>query len=278
MPEVQEVFRMATQKVHPEPGFVDRQYDYRGKQDRRRKIGALALVAAIAVVATVLVFRSAPGEQRIRPASQSPGHVETPTTGGIGAVEPGAGTGQRVARVVDGVAFSFEPEGDWEDSPGWQSGDWPRDFSLNKSIFGPQGAEAIIFWTSFPNGARTDLCDQVLSPAVAPTAADLADAMASAPGTELIHGPSDASVGGRPAKQVELTVREDTGCDPGFFYSWPHDQCQGACWLESNVGDTIRVWIVEVHGVLFVIEAETTENAPDLDGEIRQIVQSTRFD
>ena len=43
MPEMQEVFRMATQKVRPDPGFVDRQYENQRRQSRRRKAGALAL-------------------------------------------------------------------------------------------------------------------------------------------------------------------------------------------------------------------------------------------
>lgn len=54
MPEVQEVFRMATQKVRPDPGFVDRQHDRRRRRDRNRKIGALAVVAAIGAVAVGL--------------------------------------------------------------------------------------------------------------------------------------------------------------------------------------------------------------------------------
>ena len=57
MPEMQEVFRMATQKVRPDPGFVDRQHENQRRQSRRRKAGALALVAVL-VVAGVVIYRS----------------------------------------------------------------------------------------------------------------------------------------------------------------------------------------------------------------------------
>ena len=72
MPEPQEVFRMATQKVRPDPGFVDRQYDHRRKQERKRKIGAFAVVAAIGAVVAVLVVRSVPGDRQGQPAVSAP--------------------------------------------------------------------------------------------------------------------------------------------------------------------------------------------------------------
>ena len=62
MPEVQEVFRMATQKVRPDPGFVDRQHDHHRRRDRNRKIGAFAVAAAIAATAAVAIVTSQPRE------------------------------------------------------------------------------------------------------------------------------------------------------------------------------------------------------------------------
>jgi Tol biopolymer transport system component len=101
--------------------------------------------------------------------------------------------------------------------------------------------------------------------------------VAKAPGTELVAGPSDVTVGGLPAKHVVLTVREKNGCDPGFFFSW-EDQDVGALWPHTVVGVTIDVWIVDVDGTRLFIEAETTRQADrDLQREIRQIVGSIRF-
>lgn len=76
MPEMQEVFRMATQKVRPDPGFVDRQYENQRRQSRRRKAGALALVAVLVVVGVVV------GISTLRSGDEGkgiPGSVPTPT-------------------------------------------------------------------------------------------------------------------------------------------------------------------------------------------------------
>ena len=86
-----------------------------------------------------------------------------------------------------------------------------------------------------------------------------------------------AASGGQPAKHVVLTVREDLGCDPGFFYTW-QDEMWGPFWAETTPGTTIRVWIVEVEGTRLFIEAETAGAGSELEQEIRQIVDSIRFD
>ncbi|MGH2630718.1 MAG: hypothetical protein ACRDHI_09195 [Actinomycetota bacterium] len=157
-------------------------------------------------------------------------------------------------------------------APGWESF---GGISLNKSIIGPQGAEAMLFWSSFPEGDRA-ACANLLSPPVGPSAADLADAVATAPGTELV-AVSDVTVGGRPAKRVILTVREANGCNPGFFYTWK-DFRGGALFPRTTVGDTIEVWVVDVEGTRLFIGAVTTEQADsDLEREIRRIVGSIRF-
>jgi hypothetical protein len=179
------------------------------------------------------------------------------------------GAPRRAIRVVGGTAFSFRLPTPWE---GFGT------TSINKSIVGPQGAEAMMFWTMFPEGGNLEPCAQVLSPDIVPTAADLAAAFATAPGTKLIAGPSDMTIGGRPAKQVAVSVIEDVGCDPGYFYSWT-DVYGGALWPETRVGDMIRVWVVDLGGKLLVIEAETSEQADaELEQEIGQIVGSIRFE
>jgi hypothetical protein len=158
---------------------------------------------------------------------------------------------------------------------GWERHDR---FSMNRSVVGPQGAEAVIFWTGFPDGGLAHPCARVLEPPVGPTAADLATAVARAPGTELVSGPSDVTVSSRPATRVVLTVRQNVGCGPGFFYAW-NETNGGALWGRHTVAETITVWIVYVAGTRVFIEAETTDQAtPELEREIQQIVGSTRFE
>ena len=275
MPEVQEVFRLATQKVRPDPGFVDRQYDHRRKQQRRRKVGAFAVVAGIGAVIALLVVRSAPDERPSQPAA--------PTVASVGPVEAPPIEDPLIPKHVNiegSVPFSFRvPNRGWERF---------GSISINKSETGPQGAEAIIYWSSFPDGGYVDYyghearpCTRLLSPPVGRSAADLAAAVSTAPGTELLTGPSDVTVGGYPAKHMMLVVREDVGCDPGFFYAW-HDVFGGALWTSTGDGAThdatMRVWIVDVDGTrLFFGAATTTEASSDLDHQIQQIVGSIRF-
>lgn len=79
----------------------------------------------------------------------------------------------RNSRVVEGVEFSFTvPDAGWEAF---------GTTSINKSIVGPQGAEAIIYWTSFPDGddAHAD------------------DAGSMRAGAELVHRPNDRRSGSR---------------------------------------------------------------------------------
>ncbi len=177
---------------------------------------------------------------------------------------------------MNGVPFSFTVPG-----AGWERF---GDISINKSETGPQSAEAILYWSSFPDGYYEDPyghfaapCAQLLSPPVGPSAADLAAAVSTAPGTELVTGPSDSTVGGHPARHVVLAVRKTVGCDPGFFYTW-HDVKGGALWTATRVGATIRVWIVDVKGTrLFIASATTRYASSSLDKEIKQIIGSIRF-
>ena len=156
--------------------------------------------------------------------------------------------------------------------------------SLNKSSEGGQAAEAIIYWTSFPDGDHADPCARELAPSIGRSAASLAAAVSTAPGTELVKGPVNVRLGGYPAKYVVLTVRNYVGCNPGFLYTW-REVFGGAFWRTTIVGDTIRVWIVPVGGTRFFkgtrlfIAAATREDADAmLKREVEQIVGSFRFE
>ena len=54
MPEVEEVFRMATQKVRPDPGALERQNRAQRRRNNRRKAGVYVLVACL-TLAVVLI-------------------------------------------------------------------------------------------------------------------------------------------------------------------------------------------------------------------------------
>jgi hypothetical protein len=201
-------------------------------------------------------------------ASAQPGSSPTATSHALPA---------RHTVTEKGIRFSFRVPAGWERFR-VATGKYPRGpISLNKSVVGPQGAEGIIYWTSFPDGDYADPCNGLLGRSVGPSAADLAVAVSKALGTKLVNGPSNVTLGGYPAKHVVLSVRKNVGCDPGFFYSWANYRLGGAFW-HMNAGDTIRVWIVPVGGTRLFIGAATNNQANSrLKREIQEIVESIHF-
>ncbi len=241
---------------------------------RRRRVVVALAAAALVAVGTASAFGS------VRDILPSRGLIGLPA-GTAGQQPP------RARRVLTeaGVRFSFRVPRGWErfktlptkKSPG-------APISLNKSSEGAQGAEAIIYWTSFPDGDHADPCARELAPPIGRSAASLAAAVSTAPGTKLVKGPLNVSLGGYPAKHVVLTVRKYVDCDPGFFYTW-REVFGGAFWRTTIVGDTIRVWIVPVRGTRFFkrtrlfIAAATREDADAmLKREVEQVVGSFRFE
>ena len=233
-------------------------------------------VAKPAIAAAVVVIVAGVGMLLPPPSASAPAQPgSSPTAARVGLASDSHNA--RLTVTENGIRFSFlaPRSAGWERHNGSSAGKpHGRPMSLNKSVVGPQDAEAIIYWTGYPRGDHADPCARVLSPRVGRSAADLAAAVSRAPGTKLVKGPSDVSVGGRPAKHVVLTVRENVGCDPGFFYTWRPFRL-GAFWHTTDVGDTIRVWIVAVGGKRLFIAAAT--KARGLEKEIQQIVESIRF-
>lgn len=253
-----------------------------------RWVGVLILVtlALIATAGSWLGSRderqpstvsAGPAEERSSTESSPAAASSSPTStdGPIASV----GGGRPRLRVA-GIPFSIRiPSSGWERFAERGSPLRPGTMvSINRSIAGPQDAEAIIFWSTFPDGAIAQPCGILLDRVVGPSAADLAAAVATAPGTELVVGPSNVTVGGRTAKHVELVVREHRGCDPGYFYTW-RDVFGGALWPKTPPRSTIRVWIVDIDRKLLFLEAETSPQAsPDLEREVWEIVRSIRFE
>jgi hypothetical protein len=226
-------------------------------------IARLAVTTSAAVVALVDVAVLSP----------SPGHSAT--------AKPG-----RLTVTEDGVRFSFRvpaPRPPLVDSPWARFRSLPTatlpggPISLNRSIMGPQGAEAIVYWTSFPHGDHAEPCARLLPPSIGRSVTKLAAAVAAAPGTTLVEGPTEVILGGHLARRVVLVGRRKVGCDPGLFYRW-RDVDGGPLWPTTEVGDTLRVWVVGVNGrLLFIAAATTTQASRWLKKEAQAIVESIRF-
>ena len=237
----------------------------------------LAIAAAAVVVIAVIGINLLPvssGAGGNGPApSPSPSATATPSPSPTPvAVFPPAGVLAigRHAMTLEGVPFTLNVP-----TSGWISN---GSFGIDKSTGVASDGASFIFWTDAPTGVFSDPCANVKAPPVGPSAADLAAAVAAVPGTDLVSGPTDVTVGGHPAKHVVLTIREDVTCDAQSFFLWyapPADLARYA----TELGSTIRVWIVDVDGTIVWIDGETYKGAgPTPDQEIQQVIDSIQFE
>jgi hypothetical protein len=91
MPDVEEVFRMATQKVKPDPGALERQFQGQRRRARNRRIGGFVAAAVILVGAAVLGAVLLNGGNSAAPVpigSSNPAPTATAPTAGPKAAFP----------------------------------------------------------------------------------------------------------------------------------------------------------------------------------------------
>jgi hypothetical protein len=175
---------------------------------------------------------------------------------------------------VDGIRFSFVTS-----TPGWEP---YRTIHISKSEFGPQGAEGLVYWTAYPEGEDVWPCGPWFDEPETADLGELAHRVATAPGVEVVEAPSELlrelRFGGVQGRHLVVRVRENLGCDPGYFFSW-RAKTGGALWQQANVGDTVWVWILNVDGAPFFVVAETNVEASEaLTQEMLEIVSSIRFE
>jgi len=220
-----------------------------------------------AVIASIGIEPGQPG--------QGPGNATPPPQGADRfplAVGPDAEL--RLGRhraIVDGIPFTFAvPTSGWEPQSG---------FYVSKDTSGSQAAEATLRWTGLPS-VHADACLRILDEArlTLAGAQAIAEAVATATGLELVSGPKAMIIDGRSTWSVEVTVAHDSGCDPGYFYSYDAP-IGGALWTATRPNDTIYVWIVDLDGRVLFIEGE--QRAPSGEparSEIQSMVESMQFE
>jgi hypothetical protein len=73
-------------------------------------------------------------------------------------------------------------------------------------------------------------------------------------------------------------VRRNQACQPGYFYRWRPPR-SGTSWSGIEVGDTVRIWVVDLGTDRVFIEADTHASASqELATELDQIVASIRLE
>jgi hypothetical protein len=243
---------------------------------------AAAGVAAIALIAIIALPRggSGVGAPIVAPsASQTPSSSPTPpptiASGSASAATfPPSGplAAGRYPMTREGIGLSIAIPG-----PGWTSG---QGFFIARGQENTADGAAFIFWPGTPDNVYSEPCKKIpLSPLPPATATDLASAVSKVPGTTLVSGPTDVTVGGFPAKHVVIRIPDAIPCAPSDFQLWyDGDPSTGGRYAQS-LGETIHVWIVDKSGTLVWIDAETYKGAvPQRGQELQQIVDSIQFE
>jgi hypothetical protein len=260
---------------------------------------AKLLVAAAAVVVVAVVgINLMPASGRVGgggavpTASPTPAPTPAPTPSPTPSPTPVAyayptGTdlevGRRYSWLVDGVPLSLAVP-----ASGWTTIDSvPSTMSKNTKAAadGTLSGSWLILW-DVDNVNAVPCTTTALATVPGPAAADLATAVAAIPKTTVVTGPSDVTVGGRPAKHLVLRLPETLGCAPKMFNLWFETNGPGCggelgpCWrYASEAGQTIAIWIVDAPAGRVFIEAETYKGtSPEVSDEIQQIIDSITFD
>ena len=111
MPEIQEVFRMATQKVRPDPQALDRQHRGQRRRVAQKRVAVYALVAVL-LVAGALVAISTLGSDDVQPGgsgSNPPPPQAAEQT--LSIVDVGTGTATAFTAPAGASAFDFTSDG-----------------------------------------------------------------------------------------------------------------------------------------------------------------------
>jgi Tol biopolymer transport system component len=111
MPEIQEVFRMATQKVRPDPEALDRQHRGQRRRVARKRAAVYALVALLLVAGAVIGISTLGGDD-VQPAGS--GSNPPPLQAGeqtLSIVDVGTGTATAFTAPSEASGFDFTLDG-----------------------------------------------------------------------------------------------------------------------------------------------------------------------
>jgi len=253
-------------------------------------------VRLIAAAAAVVVVALIGYQLFVAPNVSGPGPAPEPSPTPTVALSPSPAAGDfppagwlepgRYPVRYGGISWSFEVTGtDWySDGEGFLTRKYPSWAARSDSAMLDLHLQPIGRF-----GIYEDPCGRVPGPLAGPSAAEVADAVASVPGLEAT-GPTDVTMAGLPAKLVVLTAPHGLDCPAGGFYYLWYGGNPGDCGLPEGcyryatvppvpgmpiLASTIRVWIVDAGDSLLWVEGETYEGASEqITLEFQAMVES----
>jgi hypothetical protein len=266
MPEVQEVFHMATQKVRPDPNALERQYREQRRHAARQKAVVFALIGVLVIGGTVFAIGALRSDQARRDTVGT-----NPTASPLPTVEEGPlEPGRYVIQTLDpDFNASHRITIDVPDGYSGVEGVAVLKDSLQETGVGVWRVGYVFAHACEWRGAQS----------VALSADDVVTALA---GQEALRPstPTDVTVDGFAGTYMELTLPAgmDLGrCDSARFALWASGS--GGQRYLNNPGQTELLWILDVNGAQVVIDAPLDADASAHDrAEVLQMVESIRID
>jgi hypothetical protein len=266
MPEVQEVFHMATQKVRPDADALERQHRDQRQHVVKQRVAVFALIAALAIgggVFAISVLRSDDGPVNVGtdPPPSIPVMAE-------GALEPGTYVTRTLDRDFDA---SHRITIDVPDGFEWNGG-----AVVKLGRVSQQGVSAWVIGDVYADPCRWS--STLLDPPPVSSVDPLVAALTGQRGVR-VSTPTDITIDGYAGKHMERTVPARTNLD----------ECNGAqfrLWLATDGGQRYvepgqhdLLWIVDVDGVPVLFDAALGLGTSAQDrAELIQIVESIRID
>lgn len=270
MPEVQEVFHMATQKVRPDPNALERQHHKEQQRSATQKAAVFALIGALVIGGAVFATGAFRSDQARRDnvgtnptASPLPRVTDGPLEPGgyvISTTDPDFNASHRITLDV--------PDG--------YSGD-NGVFVFKDALV--EGTTGLVIWPVADVFA--DACEWRGARSAVSSADDVVAALAQQKALRPTT-PTDATAAGLAATYMELTtpsLAKVSRCDGARFTVWDGSDSSRAHRKLSNPGEVQLLWILDVDGAPLVIGAPIGVDASAQDrAELLQMVESIRIE
>jgi hypothetical protein len=267
MPEVQEVFQMATQKVLPDPNSLERQHREQQRHVVKQRATVFVLVGALVIGAAVFgvaALRDDPNEGTI---GSPPTARPIPAIPDAGTLEPG-----RYVFGTDDAGLDESYRITMEVPDGFEA--FERVAVLKRGT-GQTAVDTLAIGEIYADPCRWQ--ETALDPSAISTVDGVVTALASQKGIR-VSAPTDVTLDGVSGTYMERTVirRSDSGCDLARFqvYRGPGGWDR---WVEPGQLDLL--WILDLDGVPLVVDASMPAGtSAETRAELVRIVGSMWID